>query len=243
MDLQNGLTSLDGFPLLQTNVGGIIITGNGLQSLNGFGSLVQCQSINIGNAGLVDILGFGRLTRTTGSFIINNAVILSGFPNLTNIDLSFSITLATTLVSISGFNALITVGSSFTINNNVQLVNITGFQNLTRTGSSLATSFFLQDNIKLSYVHSFGSLVSIGGDLSIQRNTVLLSFESLSFANLTTITGALTMTSNGLTSLDGFNALISLPNILTITVASLYFCFFILMISWLNLSCDNGPIV
>ena len=221
----SNLTEIENINQLQTIGGGLLIYANfgGLNTIKGFNNLVDIGgNLTINQISpLQQILGFNNLKNVLGSFTIANNNILLGLPSfnkLVKVGKSLSFNGNDKLSEINGFMALESIGEmadlnqegDFIIRNNNNLITITGFENLKTIYRYLEISNFNFQN-SLTKIPDFNLLETIGAGFSIENTliTSLSGFNSLiSIGSLVPPSGSFILGDNSnLTLIDGFNNL------------------------------------
>jgi gliding motility-associated-like protein len=214
----SSLTVIENIDKLQSIGGGLLIYRNfgGLNTIKGFNNLVDVGgnlTINQ-NPSLQQISGFNNLKNVLGSFsIANNDFLLSipSFNKLVEVGKSLNFNGNDTLSEINGFMALESIGEiadlnqegDFIIRNNNRLITITGFENLKTVYRYLEISNFIFQN-SITKIPDFNLLETIGAEFSIQ-NTLITSLSG--FNSLISIRGFTLVDNSNLKVIDGLNNL------------------------------------
>ena len=158
-------------------VGEVIISGNGIQNLNGLSCLISFH-------------GSLKIERTS---LLN----LTGLDNVQHIGGDFRVFYNEKLIGINGLYALDSIIGSFSIATNIKLITTSAMENLSYVGGDLWISFN-----EISDLTGFINLDYIGGKLGIRYEPL----ESLAcLENLTYIGGGMSIEGLGLTDLTGLN--------------------------------------
>ena len=198
-----------------------ITNAGAVTNLEGMGCLCEVtgQFVLSHLANLGSFEGLDNLESVGALYIQeNDAAVLDGFPRLETVT-DYVTVYYNDFVEVSGFPELTTVGGTLAFNGNFLLGAITGFSSLTSVGGEVTLgniSPALQDISGLSSLDSVGGLsVSgttltdlvplqgitwVGGDVSIQNNTLLPTVEASALVGAigaANIAGTVTINNNG----------------------------------------------
>lgn len=153
----NAITNLDGLENL-TSVGGRfeIKTNASLTDTSGLRNLASIGSLQIsGNAALIEISGFERVSTVEGGFVI------IGNRSLT---------------TVGGFESLTEIGGRLYLYDSPEITNIDAFSELTTVGDNMN----IEEVHSLTNLDAFSSLTSVSDYLRIYRNNSLTDISGLS---------------------------------------------------------------
>ncbi len=152
------LTSTQGaFPALERVEGSIQISQNkALRELSGFPVLESTVDLSISNnASLESISGFPKLSRVSGTLLIDRN---------------------DRLASARGLSQLREVTGSLRLTNNPDLASLSAFSSLGTVGKNLE----ITSNPSLTRLDGLSAIMSVGGELTIESNSTLTDFCGLS---------------------------------------------------------------
>ncbi|WP_299099980.1 T9SS type B sorting domain-containing protein [uncultured Winogradskyella sp.] len=192
----------------------------GFNALATIGNDLIIESNNISTTGLELINGFTNLTSIGGDFdISDNQVLLQveGFIALTTVEGDLAIYNNNSLVSIPSFGSLISIGKSLTIINNDALNEINGFSSLETIGEladlNQEGDLNITNNDNLNSISGFENLRTIYRFFGIGNFFEINTIYSIpNFNLLETIGAGFNITNTSISTLSGFNSLISIGN-------------------------------
>ena len=215
LGIGNGIHDLSAMQTITFISGGLNISSNSLENLEGLGNIDSISSnfTLSGNGNLKDLTGLENLKSIGGNFEIvsnNNMVNFEGLNNLTNIEREFTVKYNDNLNSFKGLDNLSKIGEAFTIlfdhGTEDSFTNFVGLENLNSIGGSLS----LHRSPSIINFEGLTNLIAIEGGFFLSDNSKLRNFEGLE--NLNNIGGTLYL-EYGLEMLTNFNGLESLRSV------------------------------
>jgi len=164
--------------------GGVIISGDDINSLNGLTSINS-----IGGSLQIGAPFFG------GNPLLTN---LSGLENLTSIGGQFFIQYNDALINLSGLEGLASIGNKLFIRNNDALINLTGLNNLASVGYKIQ----IYDNFSLTSLIGLESLINVASGINIDNNDALISLTGIDNIDVTSMTGLMISYNSSLSDCD-----------------------------------------
>ena len=167
-----------------------------LGSFEGLDNLESVGSMYIQENDAADLDGFPRLETVTDYVTVyyNDFAEVSGFPALTSMGGGLSFNGNFALSAITGLTALTSVGGGVTLGAlGPSLQDISGLSSLDNVGGLLVSGTLLTDLAPLQ------GITSVGGDLTIQNNTLLPTAEAsalVSTIGSPNIAGTVTISGN-----------------------------------------------
>lgn len=194
-----------------------IIDISGFNALTNIGGSLNINSNSANTTGLQSINAFNSLLVIGENFEINTHLYLNsimGFNNLVSIDGGIYIARNDSLINLPNFNSLITIGIDLWIQDNYLLPEINGFMTLESIGAlanlNQGGDFNIGQNPNLNTISGFDSLSTIYRWLKISSNNELNGLSSIpDFNSLEIVGGGLIIDTTNITSLSGFNSLLS----------------------------------
>jgi len=202
---------------LATVGGRLLLAGNGLIHLDGFGALTSVGGqLNLaGNASLESLVSLSALETVGGLGITNNVSLegLDGLSALSGIAHGLHVAGNTALTNLDGLQQLEHVGDRITIHNNPALTSLGG---LSGVKGVLARELDVSSNAALTHLGGLDS-ISSASSVTISRNPALVTLEGL--GGVARIEEFLRVTDNpalsrliGLENLDFVGTMLSISN-------------------------------
>lgn len=180
------LTSIGQLAGLMYLRGGVLLSNNGLVSLNGpFTNLLEIEgSLYIQESGILDLVGLGTLQRIGHDLQITDTGLnnLTGLSNLEIIANNFEIKGNSNLTSFSGLDMLQNINRSLRIIENTSLTNLIGLEeirNIGILGEEQSSGVTIEGNTSLTSLEGLGNLRNVNGSVNIVDNDELINLTGL----------------------------------------------------------------